>query len=203
MLDLSKNLMYRFHYEWTKPRYPGPRSELLFTDTDSLCYRKRTRDIFADMLADADAFDWSGYSETHPVFADMSVQEIAALRKKNKKVIGKMKDECDGARMKGVVCVRPKCYAIRMADEDLADVKKCKGVSYTSVRTQLTYDSYKRCVLENQRTYVESVSLRSFAHQIYTIRQVKLALINFDDKRWMCADGINTLPHGHWQTKSH
>ena len=65
------------------------------------------------------------------------------------------------------------------------------------MKTQLTYDSYKRCVLENERTFVESVSLRSFAHQIYTIRQVKLALINFDDKRWMCEDKLASLSYGH------
>ena len=41
ILDLSKVLMIRFHYMWIKTRYPGLRSELLFTDTDSLCYKIR------------------------------------------------------------------------------------------------------------------------------------------------------------------
>ena len=41
ILDLSKVLMIRFHYAWIKTRYPGLRSELLFTDTDSLCYKIR------------------------------------------------------------------------------------------------------------------------------------------------------------------
>ena len=153
------------------------------------------------MIADADEFDWSGYAPTHSVFAGMSEAAIDELRRRNKKVIGKMKDECDGARMASVVCVRPKCYSIRMVDDKLPTVKKCKGVSYTAVQNQLTHESYLRCVRENERTFVETFTLRSFAHTIYTLRQSKLALINFDDKRWMCADGINTLPHGHFETK--
>ena len=108
ILDLSKVLMMHFHYMWIKARYPGLRSELLFTDTDSLCYRTHSTDVYADMLADADQFDWSGYAPTHRVFAGMSEPEIAELRARDKKTIGKMKDECDGKPMTSVVCVRAK-----------------------------------------------------------------------------------------------
>ena len=37
VIELSKLLMYRFHYEHISPRY-GSNAKLLFTDTDSLCY---------------------------------------------------------------------------------------------------------------------------------------------------------------------
>ena len=201
ILDLSKVLMIWFHYMWIKARYPGLRSELIFTDTDSLCYKIHTKDVYADMLADADQFDWSGYAPTHRVFAGMSEEEIAELRARNKKTIGKMKDECDGKTMTSVVCVRAKCYALKMADTNAKHSMKCKGIGSAAVKGQLTYDSYRDCVLHSQRTYVETHTLRSYAHTIYTLRQVKLALVNFDDKRWMCANGIDTLPHGHYKTR--
>jgi hypothetical protein len=201
ILDLSKVLMLEFHYKWIKARYPGPRSELLFTDTDSLCYVIRTGDVYADMLDDADAFDWSGYDARHPVFAGMSETDVTELRTRNKKVIGKMKDECDGLPMDSVVCVRAKCYSIKMGDAKGTTTMKCKGVGSVAVKSQMTHDSYRDCVLHSQRTFVETTTLRSYAHRIYTLRQVKLALVNFDDKRWMCSDGVNTLPHGHYATR--
>ena len=45
VLDLSKAIMYKFHYEHVKEKYLWDRSKLLFTDTVSLVYSIRPNNL--------------------------------------------------------------------------------------------------------------------------------------------------------------
>ena len=188
------------HFGDEQKPYPGPLSTLLFSDTDSLCYRIRIQDVYADMLAHADEFDWSGYPPTHPVFNGMTADAIKELRERNKKILLKMKDELDGYRMSEFVGVRAKCYSFEVDERDQEayfankrSTMKNKGISSAALKQQVAHADYRKCVLESQRKFISTQSIRSYNHQMYTIRQIKLALINFDDKRWMCDDGTATL----------
>ena len=111
--------------------------------------------------------------------------------------------------MREFVGVRAKCYSFLVDERDREGyfsgqrcTMKNKGINSAALKSQITHEDYRRCVMESQRKFVEINSLRSYAHQIYSIRQVKLALINFDDKRWLREDGFATLPHGHYLTTS-
>ena len=84
VLDLSKTLMYEFHYSYILNKYQE-KAKLLFTDTDNLCYEITTPDIYEDMTSDSYYFDMSDYRQDHPLYSTI-----------NKKVLGKMKDECAG-----------------------------------------------------------------------------------------------------------
>ena len=44
ILDLSKVLMYEFHYDYIKNKYDS-NSRQLFTDTDSLTYEIKTENV--------------------------------------------------------------------------------------------------------------------------------------------------------------
>ena len=84
ILELSKSLMYDFHYNYIRQKY-GNDAKLLFTDTDSLTYEIKTEDAYEDFWKDKHMFDNSDYPEDSKFFD-----------KKNKKVIGKFKDEAAG-----------------------------------------------------------------------------------------------------------
>ena len=97
ILDLSKIIMYEFHYDYMKLKY-GETLRLCYMDTDSFIYDIKTNDFYKDIAGDVEArFDTSGYSQNCPI--PMRV---------NKEVIGLMKDELGGRIMTTFVALRPK-----------------------------------------------------------------------------------------------
>ena len=48
ILDLSKVVMYKFHYDYIKNRDDN-KSKLLFSDTDSLMDKIKTEDVYEDV----------------------------------------------------------------------------------------------------------------------------------------------------------
>ena len=53
VLDLSKTLMYDFHYNYIKKKH-GQAASLLVTDTDSLVYEIKTEDFYKDINPDVE-----------------------------------------------------------------------------------------------------------------------------------------------------
>ena len=67
ILDLSKVIMYDFHYNYIKRKYDET-AKLLFTDTDSLCYHITTDDAYRDFYSDRELFNNSDYKKSSKFF---------------------------------------------------------------------------------------------------------------------------------------
>lgn len=98
ILDLSKILMYDFHYNTIKKIY-GDKVKLLFTDTDNLCYEITIEDAYKDMWSQKDLYDYRDYSKDSPFYDGI-----------NKKFPGKFKDECAGKPMRSFIRLQSKMY---------------------------------------------------------------------------------------------
>ena len=188
VLDLSKFLMYQFHYEHIKQLYPGEKSKMLFTDTDSLTYLIRTEDIYEDMLKNKQLYDFSGYDKNHKCYST-----------ENKKAIGKFKDELNGCYMEEFVGLKAKMYSLKFKENNkTVESKKAKGVKKYVVKKQITHEDYRQFLVNNNASLMRTAcSIRSLGHQLFTIKQNKKSLSSFDDKRYIMNDGISTLAHGH------
>ena len=121
IFELSKVLMYEFHYDYIKNKYDN-NSRILFTDTDSLMYEIKTEDVYKDFTNDKEMFDFSNYS-TKSKYYDNS----------NKLVVFEMKDETAGVAIGGFVGLKPKMYSLLV--DDNSEYKKAKSINNNVVAT--------------------------------------------------------------------
>lgn len=185
ILDLSKLHMYDFHYNVMKPKY-GDNIQLLMTDTDSFVYKIKTDDFYQDMFNNDDYYDMSEYPKESDFYND-----------RNKKVLGKFKDETPSGVITNFIGIRSKVYTIKT---DKKVIKKAKGVSKVVVDKNIGFDDYKDCVLEDKNVYRPINSIRTNNLRNYSIMQNKLALSNKDDKRvW---DSTKSRAYGHWRNEN-
>ena len=197
ILDLSKTLMYDFHYNYIKPKYDEraqqSSAKLLFTDTDSLAYEIQTEDFYRDISCDVEAkFDTSNFPDNHPSGIPTGV---------NKKVVGMFKDEAGGKIIEEFVGLRAKLYSYNMF-ESKKEKKKCKGVKHAVVEKTITFDDYKRCLFSGEKQYRHMMTFRNRKHEIFTEELNKIALSANDDKRIILLDKVNTLAYGHYSLDS-
>ena len=82
--------------------------KFIYMDTDSLLLSMQTEDVYRDMEHDFNLYDTSNYLKDHPLFSAT-----------NKKVLGKMKDECRGEPIDEVIAVRPKMYSVKKAGKKI------------------------------------------------------------------------------------
>ena len=185
ILDLSKTLMYDFHYNYIKEKYNN-KAKLLFTDTDSLTYEIEAEDVYRDFWNDKDRFDNSDYPENSPYFD-----------KTNKKVIGKFKDEACGIPITEFVGLRSKMYSY--IKDNYKGEKTAKGIKKNIIKNKIKHTNYKKVLFKNKQIHHTMKTIRSSKHLIGSYEINKVSLSCFDDKRYILTDGKQSLAYGHYK----
>jgi len=176
--------MYKFYYDHLKPTYKDD-CKLLFTDTDSLCCHIQTPDLYRDMSEAIDHFDTSNFEPDHPLYS-----------KKNHRVLGKMKSETGSTLPSNLSVSEPKCTAYCVVKKSM---KKVKSIKKNYVKKHVRHENFLH-ILRNSSSTTKAKfrQFRSVNHNLSTIELNKICLSAIDDKRYILADGQNTLAYGHY-----
>ena len=121
ILELSKLHMFKFHYDFIKPKYQE-NATLLMTDTDSLVYHIKTKDFYNEIKQNMPLFDTSEYPKNHPCYSN-----------ENEAKLGLFKDETAGKPIREFVGLRSKMYSVLLDNNN--ESQKAKGIkkSYSEV----------------------------------------------------------------------
>jgi hypothetical protein len=188
VLELSKLHMYHMHYNIFKKFYSDKLS-LVYIDTDSFIYEIETDDIYEDFQEHFNEYlDTSNYPKQHFLYSEI-----------NKKKLGLMKDETAGQPILEFIGLKPKLYSIKFNNKN--SISKCKGIQKAVVDKYITHQHFKKTLKGDRVFYSETRSIKSKNFNLRTIKQNKLTLSCFDDKRFIKDDLINTLPFGHKEIK--
>ena len=192
ILDLSKVLMYDFHYNFIKAKY-GDLAKLLFTDTDSLCYHIQTDDAYRDFYRSKGLFDNSDYNKSSKFFFD-----------ENKKVIGKFKDEAAGNPIVSFAGLKSKMYSYEteLAQGKIKNGKTAKGVKKNVIKRDLDPSDYLACLQNNTVRQHKMRTIRSDHHVVSSYQINKTSLSCFDDKRFILDEGKPSYVYGHYLVKN-
>ena len=140
--------------------------------------------MYEDFYADKHLFDFSGYEKESPFYNN-----------ENKKVIGKTKDELSGEVIEEFVGLRAKRYSLKTKKEKM---KKAKEVKKNVVKKDISHQDYVDFLFEERKFMHTTRTIRSFKHQLYTIKQNKVSFSPYDDKRYWMDDRVSSLPYGHF-----
>ena len=182
ILDISKTLVYKFWYDYIKPKY-GDKVRLCYMDTDSFVMNIKTDDFYKDINNDVDKwFDTSNYDKN-----DNRPLEVG----KNKNVIGKFKDEVGGKIMTEFCAVKAKAYAYT-----LDEMKKAKGTKKCIVKREITFKNYVDTLFNDKVIVRSQQRFRNDHHKNYAEEVNEIALSSNDDKRIQTFDKVATFPYG-------
>jgi hypothetical protein len=148
-----------------------------------LTYHIETEDLYQDFYNDKHLFNFSDFPKNNQFHGD-----------ENKKVIGKMKMEEINTPISEFIGLRSKMYSI-LYDHGVSK-KTAKGVQSSVKNNEITHSDYSVTLNDKTRLYLEQRSIRAYNHELFSIRQNKISLSCYDDKRYLLDDGITSYAYG-------
>jgi hypothetical protein len=186
ILDMSKYLMYDFHYNVMKEKY-GDKCELIYTDTDSLVYDIKTDDLYSEMFEMKEYFDLS----------DVKIDKFKS--NENKKVVGKFKDESNMIPITEFVALKPKLYSFLVHGENKKHLK-AKGIT-RGAQKDMKHEMFTECARNCKDVDIKQVRIQMFKRQVYTLETSKKGLSNYDDKMYRL-NNYEGYSYGHYKIKN-
>ena len=109
----------------------------------------------------------------------------------NKSVVGKQKDETEGAAIGKFVELKPKMYSFLVVDDS-----KAKGVNENVVQT-ISHNKYKNVLLNKNCLRHLMNRIQSKNHGIGTYEINKISFSCFDEKKYIQNNGYDGLALGY------
>ena len=93
-------------------------------------------------------------------------------------------------------------YSLLYTENEKAVEKKvAKGIAKHVTKQSIKHQHYKDCLFHRQRRMATMNQLRSFHHNIFSIKLNKIGLSPFDNKRYIMSNGCDTLSYGHYSIR--
>jgi len=183
ILELAKLLIFDMWYNVLVPRYQENNLRLLYHDTDSLLYYVETENAFDDIRRD----DLKEHFDLSNIGGD----------DKNLKRPGKFKIVYGEKVITEAVALQSKHVAVGF--EDTED-KKASGIPRKPLENQISIDDYRKALELGKAGNVSFARIVSKNHQVETSEENRMnALSANDEKRYVFADGTDSLAYGHYR----
>ena len=183
------------------------RLQLCYSDTDSFVICLHTLNLNNDLKKISNTLDTSNFNKQHPLYSPEHASELFYF-----------KMELPSHNILAAVFLKAKAYAFLIeANNDqyiyenknkqcsdytvrkdkYLQLHRCKGIPAVA-RKNLLFEHYLNILLENKIEHkVIFNKLSSKSHTIHQVKQKKLALTSFDDKRQLLNCSIHTKPYGY------
>ena len=189
VLELSKLIMYQFHYDYILQQFP--KTKIMFTDTDSFCYHIKTeKDVYEEIKGHSEWFDFSNYPKHHENFDQM----INHLKP------GVFKDEMGGKAINEFIGLRSKMYSIK--DGEGKGKRTAKGIQQSSQR-HISHEQYRSSLFNTESYSFTGKKIMQKEHSLYLAEIRKKGLCPYNDKKYIMRENdiFETKSFGHYSLR--